>query len=124
MPIKALSSNCPIRRQQTTHGLHVDREDPLVLLLVDLAGGRELAHGSAGPQRLARSAAGRFELVPDAGDGGDVLVVERVDEVFLNRLLEGAGDGLGSVCPVEDIASAHRSLEAGGGSGKRVVRLT
>jgi hypothetical protein len=25
---------------------------------------------------------------------------------------------------VEDIASAHRSLEAGGGSGKRVVRLT
>ena len=124
MPIKALSSNCPIRRQQTTRGLHVDREDPLVLLLVDLAGGRELAHGSAGPQRLARSAAGRFELVPDAGDGGDVLVVERVDEVFLNRLLEGAGDGLGSVCPVEDIASAHRALEAGGGSGKRVVRLT
>ena len=99
MPIKALSSNCPIRRQQTTRGLHVDREDPLVLLLVDLAGGRELAHGSAGPQRLARSAAGRFELVPDAGDGGDVLVVERVDEVFLNRLLEGAGDGLGSVYP-------------------------
>jgi NADPH:quinone reductase-like Zn-dependent oxidoreductase len=28
-----------------------------------------------------------------------------------------------SVYPVQDIASAHRSVEAGGGFGKRVIRL-
>ena len=42
------------------------------------------------------SAARSLEFPPDAGDGGDVLVVERVGEVLVDGFLEGPAD-LGSV---------------------------
>ena len=38
-----------------------------------------------------------FELGPHPGDGSDVIVVEGIDEVLLDRIFEGSFDRLGEV---------------------------
>ena len=38
-----------------------------------------------------------FELGPYSGEGSDVVVVEGIDEILLDRIFEGSSDRLGEV---------------------------